>query len=104
MAENKPAKKTVELWEGANFELDVAISRDFEFQKSLLKAQKEQDMGEVVALYMDIIGGDEAYEKIREHIKSEHDGIFDTDALLEILRKIDDFFPKAGNRQFRRSN
>lgn len=96
-------KTRIELWEGFFVEFDEKAARDFDFQKNLMDAQRENNIGEMVALYMDVVGGQETHDKIREHIRGDNDGVFDTNTLLSILHKIDDAFPKVGSRASRRS-
>ena len=94
--------KKIELWEGYETEVDDKILNDFDYITDLNKAEKENDLAELISLYFAAIGGEKVYEETRKHIIKEK-GYFATDALLEIIQKINDQFPKAGNRAQKRS-
>lgn len=53
-------------------------------------------------MYMAMIGGDETYQKIREHIEKEK-GYFSLSELLKVIEKVNEVLPKSGNRAQRRS-
>lgn len=89
--------KKIELWEGYEVEVNEQILNDFDYVTDLNKAEKENDLAEMITLYFAVIGGDKVYKATREHIIKEK-GYFATDALLEIINKINDQFPKAGKR------
>ena len=89
--------KKIELWEGYEVEVNEQILNDFDYVTDLNKAEKENDLAEMITLYFAAIGGDKVYKATREHIIKEK-GYFATDALLEIINKINDQFPKAGKR------
>lgn len=89
--------KKIELWEGYEVELNEQILNDFDYITDLNKAEKDNDLAEMITLYFAAIGGQKVYEKTRKHIIEEK-GYFATDALLEIIEKINDQFPKAGKR------
>lgn len=94
--------KKIELWEGYEIEVDDKILNDFDYITDLNKAEKENDLAGLISLYFAAIGGEKVYEETRKHIIKEK-GYFATDALLEIIQKINDQFPKAGNRAQKRS-
>lgn len=90
-------KKTIELWEGYEVEVNEQIMNDFDFISDLNKAEKERDLSEMMSLYFAVIGGEKVFNDTREHIIKEK-GYFDTDSLLEVVEKINGVFPKAGKR------
>jgi hypothetical protein len=51
----------------------------------------------MISLYFAAIGGEKVYQDTRDHIVEEK-GYFATDALLEIINKINNQFPKVGKR------
>lgn len=87
----------IELWAGYEAEVNEEILNDFDYITDLNKAEKENNLAELISLYFAAIGGEKVYQKTREHIIKEK-GYFATDALLEIINKINDQFPKAGKR------
>ena len=94
--------KTIELWEGYEVEVNTKLLDDFDFTADLNDALKNNDMSTLLTMYMALIGGDDTYAKVRDHIESEY-GYFSQKALLDIMDKINDVFPKSGNRAQRRS-
>ena len=78
-------------------ELDDIMLKDFDYITDLNKAEKENDLAELFSLYFAAIGGEKVYEETRKHIIKEQ-GYFATDALLDIIKKINDQFPKVGKR------
>lgn len=100
MAETK--EKTLELWDGFTVSVDEQLLDDFDFISELNAAINENNLSTLVTMYMALIGGEDTYEKIRDHIEKEN-GYFSQKALLDITSKIDTVFPKSGNRAQRRS-
>ena len=96
------SKKTIELWEGYEVEFNEQLSNDFDFMQDLSTAIKENDLAELVGLYFALIGGEKIYNDTREHF-IEKDGYFPVEAVHDIMQKIDECLPKAGNRAQRRS-
>lgn len=94
--------KKIELWEGYEVEVDEKILNDFDYITDINNAEKENDLAELISLYFAAIGGKKVYEETRKHIVKEK-GYFATDALLDIIKKINEQFPKAGDRAQRRS-
>lgn len=94
--------KTIELWDGFSVEVNEQLLDDFDFIADLNEATRNDDISTMVSMYMALIGGDETYKAVREHITKEQ-GYFSQKALLDIMGKINDVFPKAGNRAQRRS-
>lgn len=94
--------KKVELWEGHEVEVNMQLLDDFDFTSDLSVALNEGDQSTLVTMYMALIGGQEAYTEVREHIEKEY-GYFSQKALLKILDKINEVIPKSGNRAQRRS-
>lgn len=89
--------KKIELWEGYEVEVNEQILNDFDYVTDLNTAEKNNDLAEMISLYFAAIGGEKVFEATRKHIIKEKD-YFATDALLEIINKINDQFPKAGKR------
>lgn len=89
--------KKIELWDGYEVEVNEQILNDFDYISDLNKAEKDNNLAELVSLYFAAIGGEKVYEATKEHIVKEN-GYFATDALLEIIEKINEQFPKAGTR------
>lgn len=87
----------IELWDGYEVEVDDKILNDFDYITDLNKAEKDNDLAELISLYFAAIGGEDVYQKTREHI-IEEEGYFATDALLKIIDKINNQFPKVGKR------
>lgn len=94
--------KQVELWKGYEVEVNEQLLDDFDFQQDLAKAQKENDLPTFISMIFAVVGGDKVFDDVREHI-TEEKGYFSTDSMLEIIGKIGDAFPKAGNRAQKRS-
>lgn len=94
--------KKVELWEGYEVEVNEQLLDDFDFQQDLAEAQRTNDLPTFVSMIFAVVGGDKIYNNVREHI-TEEKGYFSTDSVLEIVGKIGEVFPKAGNRAQRRS-
>lgn len=95
-------KKTIELWDGYTVDVNMQLMDDFDFISDLSEAHRTGNISELVTMYMALIGGDKVYDDIRAHIEKEY-GYFSQEALLEIIAKVDECFPKAGNRAQRRS-
>lgn len=89
--------KKIELWDGYEVEVNEQILNDFDYIQDLNKAEKDNDLAELITLYFAPIGGEEAFNAAREHI-IEEEGYFATDALLDMINKINEAFPKAGKR------
>lgn len=87
----------IELWEGYEVEVNEQVLNDFDYISDLNKAEKDNDLSEMIALYFAAIGGEKVFNDTRKHIIEEQ-GYFATDSLLEIIDKINDQFPKAGKR------
>ena len=94
--------KKIELWEGYEVELNEDLMDDFDYIHDLKKAFNNEDLGEIIALQFAIVGGDKVYEDAREYLIKEY-GRVSLKGLQEITKKIDNAFPKAGNRAQRRS-
>ena len=98
----KAKKKTIELWDGYEVEVNEQLMDDFDFILDLSTAQKNKDMATIVTMYFALIGGEDVYQKVREHIEAEK-GYFSQKDLLGIIEKVNNVLPKAGNRSQRRS-
>lgn len=95
-------KKTVELWDGFVVDVDEKLIDDFDFTSELSEAMQNNDLKTLATMYMALVGGEETYTKVREHIEEQH-GYFSQEAFVKIVQKIDGVLPKAGNRAQRRS-
>lgn len=94
--------KKIELWDGYEVEVNEKLLDDFDFQQDLAEAQRENDLPTFVSMIFAIVGGDKVYEDVRAHITAEK-GYFSTEAVLKVVEKIGEAFPKAGNRAQKRS-
>lgn len=99
---NNENKKRIELWGGYWVDFDENLADDFDFATDLQIAVKNQDIAGVTELYFALVGGEKTYEDMRKHL-IETEGRFSTESVLEIIGKIDNAFPKVGNRAQRRS-
>lgn len=89
--------KTVELWKGYEVEINEQLLDDFDYQQELAEAQRTNDLPTFISMFFAVVGGAKTYNDVREHI-TEEKGYFSTDSMLEIVTKIGEAFPKAGNR------
>lgn len=94
--------KKIELWDGYEVEVNEQLLDDFNFAMDLAAAQKNNDLPEFISMTFAVIGGEKVYKDVEAHIIEEK-GYFSQKSLLEIVEKIGDVFPKAGNRAQRRS-
>lgn len=94
-------QKKIELWEGYKVEVNEQLLDDFNFAKDLAEAQRTNDLPEFVSMIFAIVGGEKTYRAVEKHITDEK-GYFSQESLLEIIEKIGDAFPKAGNRAQKR--
>ena len=94
--------KKIELWDGYEVEVNEQLLDDFNFARDLAEAQRTGNLPEFVAMFFAVVGGEKVYDDTEKHITDEK-GYFSQEALLEIVEKIGDAFPKAGNRAQRRS-
>lgn len=94
--------KKIELFDGYEVEFNDVLADDFDFIQDLSTAIKTNDLAELVTLYFALVGGDKTYNEVRDHIiKTERH--FSFDAVREVMKRIDNALPKAGNRAQRRS-
>lgn len=94
--------KKIELWEGYEVEFNEELADDFDFVTDLATAERNSDLAELISMYFALVGGEEVFQKVREHIITET-GRFSSKVLAEILVKISDAFPKVGNRALKRT-
>lgn len=99
MVENK--KKTIELWEGYEVEVDEGLLKDADYIFDLEEAVKEGSTREVITMLFALVGGEEVYDAAHNYIVNKC-GKFDIDEIGKISEKISDCLPKAGNRASRR--
>lgn len=93
---------TLELWDGLTVKVDQQLMDDFDFTSELAEALNTNDVKTMATMYMALVGGEETYQQIREHIEAEK-GYFSQDEFIKIIQKIDGALPKSGNRAQRRS-
>lgn len=93
--------KKIKLWDGYEVEVNEQVLNDFDYISDLNKAEKDNDLAEMISLYFAAIGGEKVFNATRKHIIEEK-GYFATDSLLEIIDKINEQFPKAGKRAQKR--
>lgn len=102
MADSKKKEKTIELWDGYIVTVKEELTDNYDFMVEAQEAINNNDFPTMTSMYMAIIGGEKVYKDVRKHIEDEH-GYFSMEAFREILQKVEDTFPKAGNRAQRRS-
>lgn len=89
--------KQVELWKGYEVEVNEQLLDDFNFTRDLSEAQRTNNLPEFISMLFALVGGEETYNAVEKHI-TEEKGYFSQEALLDIIGKIGDELPKAGNR------
>lgn len=94
--------KKIELWQGYEVEVDEQLLDDFNYVQDLAEAQRNNDLPEFISMIFALVGGEKVYKETEKHITDEK-GYFSQSALLDIVSKIGDAFPKAGNRAQKRS-
>lgn len=94
--------KKIELWDGYEVEFDGKLLDDADFASELSEAIDSNDVRTLITMYMALVGGEDTYKTVREHIESEH-GYFSMKAVTKLMEKITECFPKSGNRAQRRS-
>lgn len=93
MTEKETEKEYVVLWEGEKTEVvKRELLKDFDYIKDVQTAARNNDL-ELISLLFVLIGGEETFNKVREHIVAEK-GIFDVDELGKITKQLLDLFPK----------
>ena len=95
-------KKTIELWDGYEVEVNEQLLDDFNFTQDLALAQKNNDLPEFISMIFAIVGGEKVYKDTEDYITKKK-GYFSQGMLLEVVEKIGAAFPKAGNRAQRRT-
>ena len=88
--------KTIELWDGYAVNVNEQLLDDFDFISDLNKATKSENYAELIALYFAIVGGEQVFNDTRAHI-TEEKGYFSQAEVMQIVNKINDALPKAGN-------
>ena len=105
--EPKNELKTIELWEGYEVRVNDALLKDPDYVSDFAEVQKEGNIREGAIMMFALLETTDGktpegiYNDVRDHL-IEQDGIFSIDKLAEILVKIGDTLPKAGNRAQRR--
>jgi len=89
--------KKIELWDKYEVEVNEQLLDDFNFIQDIAEAQRKNDLPEFISMIFAVVGGEKVYKKVEKHIIDEK-GYFSQESLLEIVGKIGDAFPKAGNR------
>ena len=87
----------LELWDGYEVEVNEELLDDFDFIQDLNTAVKNNDLAELTSMYFALVGGEKVYNDTRKHI-TKTEGHFSFSAMQKILKKIDNAFPKVGNR------
>lgn len=94
-------KKTIELWEGEEVEVSrLDLLEDYDFVKDVQNGVKANDLSVVETLFA-LIGGEETFNKVREHIIAEK-GIFDINELGKVTQRLLNLFPKASSSSSKR--
>ena len=94
--------KKIELWDGYEVAVNEQLLDDFNFSMDLSEAQRNNDLPTFISMMFALVGGEKVYKAVEEHI-TEEKGYFSQESLLEIIERIGQAFPKAGNRAQRRS-
>lgn len=95
-------KKTLELWEGYEVEVNEQLLDDFDFLTDLAEAERKHNLAELVSMHFALVGGEKVFQDAREHIESKV-GYVSTEEMGKILGVIKTLFPKTGNRAQKRS-
>lgn len=95
--------KTIELWDGYEVEVNEQFFDDVDFLSDFSKAAHDNDIETVLAMLFAVVGGEKVYDEARDHIEKQC-GYFSMKELRKISNKIEDCFPKAGNRASRRQS
>lgn len=95
-------KKTIELWDGYEVEINEELFDDVDFLNDMNTATRENDLETIITMTFAVVGGQKVYDDVRKHIEAECDGRFSMKELSKILGKIGLAFPKVGNRASRR--
>lgn len=95
-------KKTLELWDGYEVEVNEQLLDDFNYAKDLAEAQRTNNLPDFVMMLFALVGGEKIYQDVERHI-TEEKGYFSQESLLKIVEKIGDVLPKVGNRAQKRS-
>jgi len=96
----KMENKTIELYDGYEVEVNEQLFDDADFLSDFSKAARENDIEGVMAMLFAVVGGQEVYDKTREHIEKKC-GYFSMQELRKVTDRIENCFPKVGNRASR---
>ena len=88
--------KEVELWKGYEVEVNEQLLDDFNFTRDLSEAQRTNNLPEFISMLFALVGGEKTYNAVEKHI-TEEKGYFSQEALLDIIGKIGNELPNAGN-------
>lgn len=94
--------KTIELWDNFSVEVNMQLLDDLDYMSDLQAAINANNVSDIVSMYMALVGGEDVYQAIRDHVEEVH-GYPSQKAFTEIIDKISTVFPKSGNRAQRRS-
>lgn len=97
-----PKKKTIELWDGYEVELDTTLMDDFDFVSELSEATAKGNVPVITEMYLALVGGPKTYDDLREYLIAK-EGRVTVEGVGNVLEKIYGVLPKAGNRAQRRS-
>lgn len=91
----KKEVKTVELWDGKVVAIaNEHLLKDYDYIKDLADASRNKDVGIIVDMTFALLeNGTEVFNEVREHFIAEK-GYFDMEGLRDIIKKIQDVFPK----------
>lgn len=97
----KTQSKTIELWDGYEVKVNEQLFDDVDFLADFSKAAHNNDIVGVMTMLFAVVGGEKVYDDARKYVEEQY-GYFSMKELRPILDKIEDCFPKAGNRALRR--
>lgn len=94
-------RKTITLWPGEEVEVSrIDLLKDYDFVREVQKQLKENDLGVIDTLFA-LIGGEEVFNKLREHVIAEK-GVFDIDEVSKVVQQLLGLFPKASSSSSKR--
>ena len=101
MPEKKTEKQFVELWPGEKVEVTrMELLHDFDYIRELQQKMLKNDIEFVEMLFV-LIGGEETFNKLREHTIAEK-GVFDIDSVGKVTEQLLELIPKASSPSTKR--